>query len=49
LKTLLSARALSVINFVDKKSIKEFIDEDQIRVHMGGKVIFNFNFKLFFM
>ena len=37
----LPPEAVQLIKFVDKKSIKEYLNEDQLFVHMGGSVINN--------
>ena len=36
----LPPEAVQLIKFVDKKSIKQYIDESQLFIHMGGLVIF---------
>lgn len=36
IKTWLPAETVKLVKFVDKKSIREFISEDQLLVHMGG-------------
>lgn len=39
IKNWLPPQAIKLIKFVDKKSIKEFVHESQLFVHMGGTVI----------
>lgn len=38
LKALLPAKAVELVKFVDKKSIKDYIADDQLFIHMGGTV-----------
>lgn len=38
IKALLPAKAVELVQFTDKQSIKKFIDDDNLLTHMGGKV-----------
>lgn len=38
IKALLPAKAVELVKFVDKKTIKDYINDDQLFVHMGGTV-----------
>ena len=38
IKNWLSPETQKLIKFVDKNSIREYIDESQLFTHMGGKV-----------
>lgn len=38
IKALLPAKAVELVQFTDKNSIKKFINEDNLFTHMGGKV-----------
>jgi hypothetical protein len=38
IKLLLPAEAVDLVKFVDKKTVKQYADESQIPVHMGGTV-----------
>ena len=40
IKNWLPPEAVKLIKFVDKKSIREYIQESQLFVHMGGTVHF---------
>ncbi|CAF0941452.1 unnamed protein product, partial [Brachionus calyciflorus] len=44
-KALLPAKAVELVKFVDKKSIKQFVDDENIFVHMGGKDSYCYNSK----
>ncbi|RNA36026.1 motile sperm domain-containing 2 [Brachionus plicatilis] len=37
IKALLPAKAVELVQFTDKQSIKKFIDDDNLFTHMGGK------------
>jgi hypothetical protein len=42
IKNWLPPEALQIIKFVDRKSIREYVNENQLFLHMGGSVIFLF-------
>ena len=46
---MLPAKAVELVKFVDKKSIREYLKEDQIFVHMGGKdkFLYKYNQNIF--
>jgi hypothetical protein len=45
-KNLLPAKAVELVKFVDKKNIREFVKEDNVFVHMGGKDKFAYRYTL---
>ena len=44
-KLFISIKAVELVKFVDKKTIREYVDENQLLIHMGGTDPFKYEYK----
>ncbi len=47
IKALIPAKAVELVKFCNKTTIKEYVSDENLFTHMGGKVSFCLNINLF--